>query len=246
MFLDTQILSNVKKGRLKESIRGSSISSVVASELLMVYSAQRTAASYYVPLLSPLHMMIQGPKMDHPFSKRSTDQIVFDFGSDYPALIEFGSFAISKMINERNVAQLRRATGHLDSKVQRLIREDFDFMVSNDIECHPLRRSAILIAHKLLAVFKAGDEAFRGTFRNSWNDLLILASAWDQDSSLRTKDSQLNRIAAGRFGKFTELQDSLSIQFPSFSSAETQGKESPEYVNQSWRVFTRNHSRQAW
>ena len=191
-------------------------------------------------------MMIHGPKMDHAFSKRSTDQIVFDFGSDYPALIEFGSIAISKMINERNAPLLRRAIAHLDAKIQRLIREDFDFIVSNDIECEPIRRSAITIAHKLLTVFKVGDEAFRGTFRNSWNDLLILASAWDQNRLLLTKDSQLNRIAAGHYGRFTEFEDGLTIQFPSISAAEREAKESSEYVNHSWRVFTRNQGRQAW
>jgi hypothetical protein len=92
MFIDTQVVSNVKKGRLGESIRGACISSVAVSELLLVYSGSRTSANYYVPVVYPRHMgaYIASFKQDHPYPKRSTDQIVFSFGSNFEPLLEFG------------------------------------------------------------------------------------------------------------------------------------------------------------
>lgn len=214
----------------------------------MMYTTKCRAAAYYVPLRSPCYSMMVSSRMYHVFSRGSTDQLIFDFGSDYEPLIEFGSIAVSKMINEKDAALLRRATAHLDSKLRRIIREDFDFVVSNDIRCHPLRRSAIEIAHKLLADFGSGGgkEHFRGSFRNTWNDLLILASAFDQGELLWTKDSQLNRVAAGRYGQFKEVQGGLTIEsdFSGFTNKEE--KESKQYINKSWKVFMRNHGRQSW
>lgn len=71
MFIDTQIVSSAKKGRLTESIRGANISSVAVSELLLVYGGSRTSAEYYVPVAYPLHMgaSIASFKQDHPYSK---------------------------------------------------------------------------------------------------------------------------------------------------------------------------------
>ena len=54
-FLDTQIISSTKKGKLAGSIKDLSISSVVASELLMAYSEKRTSARYYVPVVDSIH-----------------------------------------------------------------------------------------------------------------------------------------------------------------------------------------------
>ena len=105
MFIDTNVVSYAKTGRLPESIRGANLSSVAASELLRVYGGNRTSANYYVPLLSSRHIAasIASLKRDRPYTKRSTDHIVFSFGSDFESLIEFGSNAIAKMVNDKNV-----------------------------------------------------------------------------------------------------------------------------------------------
>jgi predicted nucleic acid-binding protein len=214
MFIDTHIVSYAKKGRLTESIRGASISSVVVSELLLVYGDSRTAANY-VPLGYPLHMgaSIASLKRDHPYSKRSTDRVVFSFGSDFEPLIEFGSNAIAKMVNDRNFELLRQSISYLDKWKQKLIREDFRILIENDVHCVPLRPSTVEIGYRLLEAFQLSGERFKTRFRNGWNDLLILAAAWDHDDDLWSRDSQLNRFAASAFGEYSEwIQGLLKIR----------------------------------
>lgn len=248
MFLDTQIISNTKKGKFTESIRGAYISSIVASELLLVYSEKRTSARYYVPIVNSVHGFMHSVRRDHPPPKRCTDQIIFDFANDFEPLIEFGSYAVSKLVNEGDFRLLRSSIAGLDSKFQRIIREDFEFLIDNSITCYPVRASAIRIAHRLLASFQSSGEVFRGAFRNTWNDLLILATAWDHNATLRSKDSQLNRLAGSQFGLMVEIHEGgLLIRFPATNPAEdSKSQESKEYINRGWQYFSRNRGQQAW
>jgi hypothetical protein len=192
---------------LCSSIRGARISSITASELLLVYGKKRTAANYYVPVISPIHLgtaNIGSMKRDHPFSKNYTDSIIFNFGRDFEPLKEFGSNAISKMVNERNVELLRQSISFLDKKTQKFIRADFDFLVENEIECVPLSLNAIEAAYTYLKAFVSSKEKMKTTFRNTWNDLLILSTAGNYGEALWSEDNQLNRFAASSFGELRE------------------------------------------
>jgi hypothetical protein len=251
MFIDTQVVSNVKKGRLVESIRGARISSVAVSELLLVYTGSRTSANYYVPVAYPLHMgaSIASLKQDHPYSKRSTDQILFSFGSDFAPLIEFGSSAIAKIVNDRNVPLLQQSISFLDKETRKLIREDFEFLVGNDVRCEPLRPSTVEAGYRLLKAFQLSGEKFRSTFRNTWNDLLILAAALDHGSALLSKDSQLNRFAASSYGECGErIRGFLQIRFHAapIGTEKRTGRESKNYMNKGWRATFKAGIKQAW
>lgn len=241
MFIDTNVVSYAKKDRLPESIRGANLSSVAASELLRVYSGNRTDANYYVPLVSSRHLgaSIASPKRDHPYSKRSTDHIVFSFGSDFESLIEFGSNAIARMVNDRNVELLRQSSSFLDKHKQRVIRENFVFLVESEVRCVPLAPRTVQIGYRLLEAFQSSGERFKTTFRNTWNDLLILATAWDNGEELRTADIQLNRFIASSFGRYREwIPGFLKISFPAaIDVTQRRGsRESKGYVNKGWRA----------
>jgi predicted nucleic acid-binding protein len=248
MFIDTNVVSYVKKGRLDVSIHGARISSVSASELLLIYGDKRTAANYYVPLLSRWHEFGIRTRRDHPFSKAATDQIVFSFGQDYESFVEFGSLAIAKLVNERNAQLLQKSIEFLDKSVQKCVREDFGVLIANEIECIPLNPQTIEIGYQLLDPFTSSGEKFKATFRNTWNDLLILAAAWARNEELYSKDNQLNRFAASSFGEFSELAGGfLKIRFPEVKASPLRraADESKRYINRGWRASFRTGIKKA-
>jgi hypothetical protein len=251
MFIDTHIVSYAKRDRLPQSIRGATMSSVSASELLLVYGDTRTAATYYVPVAHPLHLGtgIASSKWDHPFSKRSTDRILFSFGSDFEPLIEFGSNAIATMVNDKNFDLLRLSISFLDKQKQKIIRENFGFLIEEDIRCVPLSPGTLELGYRLLDAFQTSKERFKTTFRNTWNDLLILAAAWEYGDELWSSDNQLNRLAASSFGECREwIAGLLKIRFPA-AGGRTQrrgSRESKGYVNKGWRATFHTGTNQAW
>lgn len=250
--MDTQIVSYAKKGVTTRSIKDARISSVTASELLLVYGGKRTAANYYVPAMSPLHMGIWSPappRRDHRFSRNSTDTIIFNFGRDFEPLKEFGSRAISRMVNDRNIELLRQSIAFVDKGMQKYIRDDFEFLIDNDIQCIPLSQSTIEVAYSYLGIFRSSGEKIKTTFRNTWNDLLILATAATHSQKLWSQDSQLNRIAASTFGEFVEAEIGaldLWLNPDRLTSTERKSIESKRYINKGWTYIFKNGRRQAW
>jgi hypothetical protein len=199
----------------------------------------------------PLHMgsSIASLKRDHSYSKRSTDRVVFSFGSDFEPLIEFGSNAIARMVNDRNIELLRQSISYLDKSKQKIIREDFNTLIRNDVRCVPLRPSTVEIGYRLLEAFQLSGEKFKTTFRNGWNDLLILAAAWDHNDELWSRDSQLNRFAASAFGECREsIQGLLKIRLHSATREVKQhGNGEPQsYVNKGWRATFKTGRNPAW
>lgn len=249
VFIDTHIVSYAKRGVLSRSIQGANISSVSASELLLVYGDKRTSANYYVPLAPRLHFELMAAKVSaHPFSKRLTDQIIFDFGSDYEPIVEFGSVAIAQMINDRRFDLLQRSIQFLPKGRKKIIREDFGFLAENRIRCFSLNPPTVANAHRLLEAFRSSNQRIKTTFRNTWNDLLILSAAWADDDELLTNDDQLNRFAASSFGEFSECGSGvLRVRFPSAEAPTAQRifAESKGYVNRGWKASFRTRVKQA-
>jgi hypothetical protein len=241
IFIDTNIASKARKSLIPLSVHGAGISSVAVSELLLVYDGTRTAANYYVPVISRRHLMSHlGPlNRDHPFSRHLTDRIVFDFGKDFDPILEFGSKAIAKMVNGKNVGLLRQSVAFLGKNRQRIIRENFDFLVENEVHCVPLTPRIVKSAYQLLWNYQCGGRNLKTSFRNSWNDLLILATAQTSEVRLLTQDSELNRFAASAVGTFSKSEsDILDIRpnaVPRIRSKDSTG-ESKGYINRGWQA----------
>jgi len=222
------------------SAKGASISSVAVSELLLMYNAGRTTANYYVPVLSTMHLMssLGSSKLDHPFSKRLTDRIVFDFGNDFDPIIEFGSNAITKVVNGKNIDILRQSIRSLEKGQQRNIRENFNFLLANEIHCVSLTPAIVEDAYQLLWDFRNSGHNLKAAFRNSWNDILILATARSRGGHLMSDDSELNRFAA------SSLQDlggvnglvEITLDAPAKRTPRKQSRESKGYTNRGWRA----------
>ena len=90
---------------------------------------------------------------DHPFPKNSTDQILIDFGGEFPTYIEFSNLALASVVNE-NLGQLfAAATQFLPKEKRKLVRSRFAYLVSRHISCIPLSRTSLSNALELLDLF---------------------------------------------------------------------------------------------
>lgn len=241
-ILDTNIIiSYVSKGDQKYLVEGEAISSITAIEFLKI-----RRANYYVPILSAKHML---SRRDHPYpySKSTTDSVLFNFGADYPSLIEYSNLAISLAINNRD-SQLFYSSIRTRSK-QQITKEDrkeikgrFDFILRHDISCIPLNQDIISNAHELLSKFKQSHN-LKDNFRNSWNDLMILSTAMVSSTTLVTGDTELNRFAASAYPCECKTDgDTVILDFSIGEKMETVSKQDNKgYINRGWAASFRKY-----
>lgn len=251
-LIDTQIVSYALKGRAVSSLEGKAISSITANELLLVQHEKPAKANYYVPILSRTHFPEESDGMssvglnlnrDHPFQKIVTDQIVMEFGNEYPTIVEYGALAISLLINKKIVGLYNETIKHLDKQQQKTLRKRYNFLLENDITCVPLTQSSTSTAMELLYEFRKTHQ-LKARFRNSLNDILILATAVDLSANLVTEDSVLRAFAAKLFSGQYQNKDKVTIIDFSQSPPRqrVKSKESKGYINDGWRVrFSRHH-----
>lgn len=240
-YLDTQVVSYAMKGKWDYSLDGCVISSIVANELFLVHGNDPANANLYIPLISNHHtiglMTSDLRRRDHPFNRHHTDSIVMDFANVYPTIVEYNNLSISVAINNGFTDLMSGAFNHLDKETRKTLKRRFKFLVENKIRCVPLRRSDIESAFELLARF-CKKYNFKGNFRNTWNDLLILSSAMGAGEPLVTEDNLLSRFASEDL-KITpkKKQDFVELSFSvSGKKDRTIYNESKRYINTGWRV----------
>lgn len=239
-ILDTQIISYAFKGAYDGKVEQQFISSITAKEFLLVQNSGPTKASYYLPLRWGLTQ--PGiPLAKHKYSKRSTDQIVLDFAQDYPSIIEYGNFAISEIINLRAKPVIKAAIDHIDREQRKLILDRFDFLMSQQVKSLPLNKNIIELGLNLFSEFISRYSS-KENYRNTVNDILILATAINSSSTLITRDSLLNRFAAEYYGvTVKEGSDIFLIDFGKERQPERHtSHESKGYINNGWKVHARN------
>lgn len=244
-FLDTQVVSYAQSGARPIDVRNQLISSVVANEFLNAYSSNPTRANYYVTQQDSWlsgNPMSQHSLMGEHLSKTSVRKrlaagLVIDFGNAFPTRIEFNRFGIADAINTRNRTTIRRAIEVSRVHNPRTILSRFDFLIDSNIHCHSLMEDDVRCAMSLLAAFTALFE-LKDDFLNSFNDLLILATAARWKAALHTEDSLLSRFVARQFGLSPLALNGLtSIDF-----AGTEPKHrrralgSKGFINCAWRV----------
>lgn len=247
MFADNNVLSKAFRGEDTENAL--LISSVAAGEFLDIYCGDHsTKANYYIPnLRGAIHgaMLEKGkllPSLESPkgrhFTKNTTDQIILDFGNDYPQLIEYGSCALAKVINEKKYRLYLQSIQHLPKNTQKTLKKSIIFLFDKNYHCYPLTKQIIEISMYLL--YEATKKyTFKDNFRNSINDLLILATAIKYSSTLKTNDGLLQKIIAELYSApFQSLGGDLIINFGldisrnnSFNHRESKG-----YINRGWHV----------
>jgi predicted nucleic acid-binding protein len=244
-IFDTQLVSFAIKGD-EQLPFGFGVSSISACELLLMQSTNPSQASYYVPLPSKIgaHWLLSNAtaqsgtrRRDHAYSRSTTDRILIDFANDYPAIIEYGALAISQIVNQRQAALFNESIRHLQKDKKKTIKTRFSFLLDQGATCLPLSKGIVRIALELLYGLPA-KFSLKSNFRNSFNDLLIYATALYHSAKLESKDSLLQRIMIDRFqpkvvsrGAFAELDFSISTGDKPPTKADSKG-----YVNRSWRI----------
>ncbi len=156
----------------------------------------------------------------------------------FDPILEFGSKAITKVVNGKNVDTLRQSIAFLEKGQQRIIRENFNFLLENEIRCVSLTPAIVEDAHQLLWDFRNSGHNLKESFRNSWNDILILATARNGGGLLVSDDNGLNRFAASSLRYLDGSEDVVEITLNTSAkrTAGSQSRESKGYINRGWRA----------
>ena len=249
-LVDTQIVSLAFKGKDEEAAtmaQSSFISSITASEFLLSQGKGADKPDYYVlPARPYLRMAMGAPDFEDErrgnkkwarMAHRHTDQFILDFGSDLPQIIEYGSRAISTIINHGYGQLYRFCVSHLVKQKQKYLIKRCEYLCQNQCQCLPLTKQIGEFALKAMDAFLSKYNA-KANPRNTVNDVLILATARTRKLKLSTKDSLLNRFS-GEFlgGTIQKKGRRLSVDFSGDSTrVRRRSPESKGYINRGWQV----------
>jgi predicted nucleic acid-binding protein len=247
---DTQVVSYAFKKMQNIEIQNALISSITANEFFLTHSQSNHKAHFYIPLPSKLIFDFEVqpnsfPRIEHPFNKHTTDQIILDFQQEHPPIILFNNFSISEVINRRLVGLFHETVSFLEKKQQKVLRKRFSFLIEQGVKCIPVTRKILPIGLDLLSDFTKKYNP-KDNFRNTLNDVLILATALDAEATLITQDNLLNRFAVDYFGVEASVEAKLlKINFPPSTSKKKQiNRGSKGYVNRGWSYQVRNQRAQ--
>jgi predicted nucleic acid-binding protein len=112
-----------------------------------------------------------------------------DFGNDFPSIVQYNNYSLAALINENCDALFAGAVNILPKERRKMLIRRFRFLVKSGIRCQPLQRADVDYAFILLGEYVRKHNLKRA-FRNSWNDLLILATAIMRGASLVTRDTE--------------------------------------------------------
>jgi hypothetical protein len=180
------------------------------------------------------------PRQLAAFRKHRTDQITLDFGPDIPAYIEFGSIAITHLINDRHDQLYQASISHLAKSTQKKLITRFRFLLEQSVSCVALTPPIATMGLNLLAQFMDCYQP-KDNMRNTINDVLVLATAIKNDAHLLTSDNLLTRFAAEVMSAQTFVQGKdLTIDFSSPAPTDRRKPlESKDFFNRGWRVLER-------
>ncbi len=243
IITDTQILSYYYKGAECISNYPITISSITAAEFLLIHSKKPNKANYY-PIL-PSMCRCSGHFFDSrkhaSLGKHRTDQLLLNFGGHLPSFVEFGSIAISQIINEGLEKLYLDSICHLDKEVKKKLSARFYFLIKAKVQCLPVTKQIASKGMELLSKYLDSYVA-KKKLRNTINDVLILATAIQLSSPLYTKDNQLRRFTAGLFGAERREQQPVGLVFD-FSAPTPSDRrkllESKGYINRGWQIIER-------
>jgi predicted nucleic acid-binding protein len=257
--LDTQVISYAIKDRWPRGIEPrdishASISSVTALELLEVrLPGTRGGPRYYLypPLIPELvdddeaaRKIDLAHRRVGPAGKHRTDRVALYFSSDFPATVEYGHLMIAWLLKNKRADMFTRRIAHLEKRERRRLSSIFDLLLDYDLHCLSLDDSKAQLGVTLLAQYASfGGNNLKQDFRNSLNDMLILATAIDSRMDLMTEDRALWRFASSRFEFTASLErDLMRLNLSSDSKKPTVSRESKEYVNRSWSAQVRRNA----
>ena len=243
MMVDTQILSYRFKGIDKDiHSKTWAISSITANEFLETQPKDSKKPDYYIihPARYPHLFDILDAKCAK-MGEHRTDQVIIDFGNQFPAYREFGNEAISEIINQKKFETYKLSISHFPKQKQKDRLKKLMYILDNDYQCYSLTKSALEEGLSLFSQFTSKHNC-KANIRNTVNDILILATAIDRKKVLLTHDKLLNRFAAEYYEVPIEQdKNELLIDFSKKAVAQSKNRESKGYINSGWSYAVRNN-----
>lgn len=242
-MVDTQILSYRFKGIDKDiHSKTWAISSITANEFLETQPKDSKKPDYYIihPARYPHLFDILDAKCAK-MGEHRTDQVIIDFGNQFPAYREFGNEAISEIINQKKFETYKLSISHFPKQKQKDRLKKLMYILDNDYQCYSLTKSALEEGLSLFSQFTSKHNC-KANIRNTVNDILILATAIDRKKVLLTHDKLLNRFAAEYYEVPIEQdKNELLIDFSKKAVDQSKNRESKGYINSGWSYAVRNN-----
>ncbi|MEU8271604.1 hypothetical protein AB0B89_31155 [Sphaerisporangium sp. NPDC049002] len=236
-FLDTQIISYALKGKIDvPAVEGRLIASATAHELLRTWDKEEGDVAYYIPVPSiGIRELASSRPKHHPPRKQSTDLLPLYLGENELSVVEYGHLAISLLINSQEVDLLLYCTRHLDKHRRDVALRYFEFLTQHSIRCIAATSKVVPDVVELFRKFRARFSP-KGDFRNTLNDILVLATALNVGAPLLTRDGVLNRFASEYYGTpLIAMADYVKIDFGHTSARRRISRDSKGYINRPWR-----------
>ena len=246
-FLDTQIISYKFNNNTKlfdGDIKGKYISSIVALEFLSIMKENN--AKMYPIKIKGMHLElrriihIDSPK--HKIGRNLTDKCIIDLNGEFDSIVIYSNEAISELLNTGDIETLSIfAQNSLNKKERKKFLEKAKFLIDNDIIVVPITQTTINIMQRVYEEIKS-EYNVKSNYRNSFMDLLILATAIEKRKMLITKDKELNKVIK-KCCKYLDVNN-YSNEILSISYREDKDKKSgnKNYVNNGWKLMIRKKS----
>lgn len=219
-------------------------SSVVLQELFLAQLGQG-GYSYALPSLrSHMHMHRQFLGMSTFLSRHakarpvsgSADKIILDFAGDLPSRLERGHFTMADAYNSAARPVLQAYSSVLGKEKSRNVLRRYDALKEMGVQAIPLNVVTAQLGLDLFSQFGNTHNAKKDK-RNTFNDMLILATAMDENIALATYDQELVSFAREVSGREMASIDNVYYSLPVAGRVDsTVGRESKYFVNNPWRA----------
>ncbi|MYR35584.1 hypothetical protein GTW20_25805 [Nocardiopsis alba] len=250
LIIDTQELIRLSKERAPLPCGGQAyMASTTAQELFRTRSKETGRPAYWVPSIRGVHqaeimsrkewrnLAKAHSKWNYGGTSLYSDRLLVEFGSDYPPVVEFGHRAISKIINEEKTWLFPMCAGAARVKFGSEMRGRVEYVAESNVRCSPLVGGVIKTALPMFHAFSK-KYTFKKDYRNSLNDIFILATSGHLGIPLLTRDKLLARFAEECLGSRLMGVQGCELISPQKGVGERRVmKESRKYVNRSWRII---------
>lgn len=126
----------------------------------------------------------------------------------------------------------------MDKEDFKRFREKAQFLVNNEITVIPVTQEIII---KMQAIYEDIKKEYnvKDNYRNSFMDLLILATAVEKKETIITKDTELNKVLKKCCGYLNISTDEKGISSIDYYDKYTGKpvKNNKGYINNSWRII---------
>lgn len=246
-FIDTQIVCYKFKKNNKifdGDIKGRQISSIVALEFLGIMKKNENRAKMYPNRLKGFHSIVpfvlEHGKKRVEFGKKSTDKLIIDFNGEFDSIVIYSNEAISHLINEKELdALLLFAKNSLDKEDFKRFRKRAQFLINNNIKVVPITQETVA---KMQCIYEDIKDEYnvKKNYRNSFMDLLILATAVENKERLISQDKELNKVlrkCCEYLNISTYAKGIYCIDYSDKRIEKDVKNDNKGYINNSWRIL---------